>query len=81
MSRFGGMQVWVMPQGAIIDMTAANCARLKSIVADRSRKKDVWRAAIVLTKAFELGKNEVARRNAMSTAAVWPCKRRFDENA
>ena len=66
------------PQGIIIDVTAADRARLEAVVADRnSPQKHVWRAAIVLATADGLGTNAVMRRTGKSKTVVWRWQERF----
>ena len=64
------MRVWGMRPGIIVDVTAADRARLEAVVADRnSPQKHVWRAAIVLATADGLG--TAFRR----PKRCWMCKR------
>src|SRR3954447_11870596 len=78
--RVAGVRVWAMRPGIIVDVTAADRARLEAIVADRnSPQKHVWRAAIVLATADGLGTNELMRRTAKSKTAVWRWQERFAE--
>ena len=67
-----------MRPGIIIDVTAADRARLEAVVADRnSPQKHVWRAAIVLATADGLGTNAVMRRTGKSKTVVWRWQGRF----
>jgi transposase len=67
-----------MRPGIIIDVTAADRARLEAVVADRnSPQKHVWRAAIVLATADGLGTNAVMRRTGKSKTVVWRWQERF----
>src|SRR3954463_10167612 len=61
-----------MRPGIIVDVTAADRARLEAVMADRnSPQKHAWRAAIVLATADGLGTNAIMRRTGMSKTAVW----------
>ena len=67
-----------MRPGIIVNVTAADRARLEAVVADRnSPQKHVWRAAIVLGTADGLGTNAVMRRTGKSKTAVWRWQERF----
>ena len=67
-----------MRPGIIIDVTAADRARLEAVVADRnSPQKHVWRAAIVLATADGLGTNAVMRRTGKSKTVFWRWQERF----
>jgi len=67
-----------MRPGIIVDVTAADRARLEAVMADRnSPQKHAWRAAIVLATADGLGTNAIMRRTGMSKTAVWRWQERF----
>jgi transposase len=71
-----------MRPGIIVDVTAADRAWLKAIVADRnSPQKHVWRAAIVLATADGLGTNAVMRQTGKSKTAVWRWQERFAQES
>ena len=72
------MRVCGMRPGIIVDVTAADRARLEAVMADRnSPQKHAWRAAIVLATADGLGTNAIMRRTGMSKTAVWRWQERF----
>jgi hypothetical protein len=59
-------------------VSAADRARLETIVADRNRaQKHVARARIILGSAARLSVAEVARRAGVGRPAVWRWQRRF----
>jgi transposase len=61
-------------------VSAADRARLETIVADRNRaQKHVARARIILASADRLRVAEVARRAGVGRPAVWRWQRRFAE--
>jgi transposase len=61
-------------------VSAADRARLETIVADRNRaQKHVARARIILGSAARLSVAEVARRAGVGRPAVWRWQRRFAE--
>lgn len=67
-----------MRPGIVINVTAADRARLEAVVADRnSPQKHVWRAAIVLATADGLGTNALMRATGRSKTAVWRWQERF----
>src|SRR6202049_775914 len=69
-----------MAQTVSVIVTAAERARLATIVEDRSRPlKHVQRARIVLHSADRLPVLEVARRASVSRPAVWRWQRRYAE--
>jgi len=56
----------------VVDVSAADQARLEAIVADRnSRQKHVWRARIILATAEGCGTAEIMRRARVSKPCVW----------
>ena len=66
------MRVWEMRTGIIIDLNAADRARLKAIAADRnSPQKHFWRTRIVLLTADGIGTNEIRRETGVSKTCVW----------
>ena len=67
-----------MRTGFIIQITAADRARLEAVVADRnSPQKHVWRARIVLLTAAGSGTNEIMRQAGVAKTAVWRWQERF----
>lgn len=62
-----------MRQGIVVEISAADRARLEAVVADRnSRQKHVWRARIVLATADRHGTAEIMRRSGKSKPCVLP---------
>jgi transposase len=69
-----------MRKGIIVEVSAADRARLEAVVADRnSPQKHVWRARIVLLTGEGLGTAEIMRRSGKSKTAVWRWQHRFME--
>jgi transposase len=67
-----------MRAGIIVDVNAADRARLERIVTARnSPQKHVWRARIVLLTAAGLGTNEIMRRTGKSKTCLWRWQERF----
>jgi transposase len=67
-----------MRTGIIVDVNAADRARLEGIVAARnSPQKHVWRARIVLLTAEGLGTSEIMRRTGKSKTCLWRWQERF----
>ena len=67
-----------MRPGIIINVTAADRARLEDLVADlNSPQKHVWRAAIVLATTDGLGTVAIMHRTGKSKTAVWRWQERF----
>jgi transposase len=67
-----------MREGIVVDVSAADRARLEAVVANRnSRQKHVWRARIVLLTADGRGTVEIMRRTGKSKTAVWRWQERF----
>ena len=67
-----------MRTGIIVDVNAADRARLEGIVAARnSPQKHVWRVRIVLLTAEGLGTNEIMRRTGKSKTCLWRWQERF----
>ncbi len=67
-----------MRTGIVIDVSAADRARLEAVVADRnSPQKHVWRARIVLLTAAGCGTNEIMREAKVAKTAVWRWQERF----
>ena len=61
-----------MREGIAVEVSAADRARLKAIVADRnSPQKHVWRAAVILATAAGCGTAEIMRRAGVSKPCVW----------
>jgi hypothetical protein len=67
-----------MRKDVVIDVSAADRARLEAIVADRnSPQKHVWRARIILFTAAGLGTVEITRRTSRSKNCIWRWQERF----
>src|SRR5687768_833449 len=67
-----------MRKGITIEVSAAVCARLEAVGADRnSPQKHVWRAGIILATADGLGTAEIMRRTGKSKPCVWRWQARF----
>ena len=67
-----------MRTGVVVEVTAADRARLEAVVADRnSPQKHVWRARIVLLTADGAGTNEIMRRTGKAKTVVWRWQERF----
>jgi transposase len=67
-----------MREGITVEVSAADRARLKAVVADRnSPQKHVWRAEIILATAEGLGTNAIVRRVGISKRCVWRWQERF----
>src|SRR3954467_9232592 len=61
-----------MREGISVEVSSADRARLKAVVADRnSPQKHVWRAGIILGTADGLGTGEIMRRTGKSKPCVW----------
>src|SRR3954447_7574103 len=67
-----------MREGISVEVSSADRARLKAVVADRnSPQKHVWRAGIILGTADGLGTGEIMRRTGKSKPCVWRWQERF----
>jgi transposase len=67
-----------MRNGIVVDVTAADRARLRAVVSNRnSSQKHVWRAKIILLTADGLGTNAVIRGTGRSKSVVWRWQERF----
>ena len=67
-----------MRKGIIVEVTAADRARLEAVVADRdSPQKHVWRARIILATADGLGTAGIMRQTGKSKPCVWRWQERF----
>lgn len=67
-----------MRKDVVVDVSAADRARLEAIVADRnSPQKHVWRARIILLTAAGLGTVEMTRRTGRSKNCIWRWQERF----
>jgi hypothetical protein len=61
-----------MRTGIVVEVTAADRARLEAVVTDRNGpQKHVWRARIVLRTADGSGTAEIKRRTGKAKTAVW----------
>jgi hypothetical protein len=67
-----------MRKGIIVDVTAADRARLRAVVSNRnSPQKHVWRAKIILLTADGLGTNAIMRGAGRAKSVVWRWQERF----
>jgi transposase len=67
-----------MRKGIVVEVSAADRARLEAVVADRnSPQKHVWRARIVLLTADGHGTALIMRQAGVSKVAVWRWQERF----
>src|SRR5437868_15067638 len=67
-----------MRKDIVVDVSAADRARLEAIVTDRnSPQKHVWRARIVLLTGEDLGTVEIIRRTGKSKTCVWRWQERL----
>jgi transposase len=67
-----------MRTGISVSITAADAARLRSVVADRNAlQKHVCRARIVLLSAEGLGTNAIMGKTGKSKTCVWRWQERF----
>ena len=67
-----------MRKGIVVEVKAADRARLEAVVANRnSPQKHVWRCCIVLLTADGLGTAEIMRRTGKSKSVVWRWQERF----
>lgn len=67
-----------MRTGIVVEVTAAERARLEAVVTDRnSPQKHVWRARIVLLTADGCSTAEIKRRTGKAKTAVWRWQERF----
>jgi transposase len=67
-----------MRNGIIVDVSAADRARLEAVVANRnSPQKHVWRARIILLTADGFGTAEIERRAGVDKNSVWRWQERF----
>jgi transposase len=67
-----------MRSGIIVDVSAADRARLEAVVANRnSPQKHVWRARIILLTADGFGTAEIERRAGVDKNSVWRWQERF----
>ena len=72
------MRVWGMHERTQIELSAADRAKLKTIVANRnSPQKHVWRAKIVLLTADGHGTAEIMRRIGKAKTVIWRWQERF----
>src|SRR3712207_1852781 len=67
-----------MRKGIVVDVSAADRARLEAVVANRnSPQKHVWRAKIILLTADGLGTNAIMRGSGQSKSVAWRWQERF----
>ena len=67
-----------MRKGILVDVTAADRARLEAVVANRnSPQKHVWRAKIILLTVEGLGTNAIMRGTGRCKSVVWRWQERF----
>lgn len=69
-----------MRSDVVIEVSAADRARLEALVAERNTpQKHVWRAWIILLTARGLGTMAIARQTGKSKPTVWRWQRRYME--
>ena len=67
-----------MRKGIIVNVTGAERARIRAVVANRnSPQKHVWRANIILLTADGLGTNAIMRGTGRAKSVVWRWQERF----
>ena len=67
-----------MRKGIVVDVSAADRARLEAVVGNRnSPQKHVWRAKIILLTSDGLGTNAIMRGSGQSKSVVWRWQERF----
>ena len=67
-----------MRNGIIVEVSAAERARLEAVVANRnSPQKHVWRVRIILLTAAGFGTAEIERRAGVDKNSVWRWQERF----
>jgi transposase len=67
-----------MRKGIIVNVTSADRARLRAVVANRnSPQKHVWRTKIILLTAEGLGTNGIMRSTGRAKSVVWRWQERF----
>jgi transposase len=67
-----------MRTGIVVEVNAADRARLEALVAGRnSPQKHVWRAQIILLTADGCGTSEIMRRTSKVKTVVWRWQERF----
>jgi transposase len=67
-----------MRTGIVVEVNAADRARLEALVAGRnSPQKHVWRAQIILLTADGCGTSEIMRRTSKAKTVVWRWQERF----
>jgi transposase len=67
-----------MRNGIVVEVRAADRARLEAVVANRnSSQKHVWRARIILLTAAGFGTAEIERRAGVDKNSVWRWQERF----
>ena len=72
------MRVAGMRTGIVVNVTAADRARLEAIVAEgKTPQKHMWRAKIVLLTADGHGTGEIMRRTGKAKSVVWRWQERF----
>jgi hypothetical protein len=71
-----------MRKNVVVDISAADRARLEAIIADRnSPQKHVWRAQIILLTAAGRGTVEITRRTGKSKNCIWRWQGRFTQES
>src|SRR3954468_41530 len=69
-----------MRTGIVVEVNAADRARLEALVAGRnSPQKHVWRAQIILLTADGCGTSEIMRRTSKAKTVVWRWQERFTQ--
>jgi transposase len=67
-----------MRKGIVVEVTAADRARLETIVANgNTPQKHAWRARIIVLTADRHGTNEIMRRTGKSKSVIWRWQERF----
>jgi len=67
-----------MRKGIIVNVTGAERARIRAVVANRNNaQKHVWRANIILLTADGLGTNAIMRGTGRAKSVVWRWQERF----
>ena len=69
-----------MRTGISLTVGSADLLRLEKVVRDRSAaQKHVWRAAVIILSADNVGTHEIMRRTGKSKTCVWRWQERFME--
>ena len=69
-----------MRTGISLTVGSSDLLRLEKVVRDRgAAQKHVWRAAIIILSADNVGTHEIMRRTGKSKTCVWRWQERFME--